>query len=118
MAPQYKLCFPRIEEDIRSRKRTLFHWPCADEETRHLEFSSDDIMWITATKNGPPVAIVAFTQTTKDHLSKIVADDLPLLNLPPEALADYRKRWDEANPAFPFDSDPLVWRVVFRYLTL
>lgn len=32
------------------------------------------------------------------------------------AIAAYRQRWDTVNPDAPWESNPTVWRVVFRYL--
>jgi hypothetical protein len=114
---KYKLTFPRIEEDILSKRRTVVHLPCDAEELRHITFRPGDIMSISAEYAGSTVARITFTDVTKCHIQDCVAGDLTLLNLPSDGLDSYRIRWDAANPDAPFEGNPLVWRIVFHYLS-
>src|SRR5690242_7179438 len=113
---KYKLTFPRIEEDILSKKRTVVHLPCDSEELRRVTFGPGDIMLICAEYAGPTVARITFADVMRCHIQDCIAGDLALLNLPADGLDAYRVRWDAANPDTPFEGNPLVWRIVFHYL--
>jgi hypothetical protein len=58
------------------------------------------------------------TEATKVHLvESLAASDWERLNLTtPDEKAAYPARWDITNPESPWETNPLVWRVVFHYL--
>jgi hypothetical protein len=113
---KYQLVFPRISEDILTKKRTVVHLPCDVVDVAPYEFLVGDTMEIVAVRGGPRVALVVFTDVTKCPISDCVVGDLPLLNLPENGIEAYRVRWDDTNSDASWAQSPVVWRIVFRYL--
>lgn len=125
---RYVCPFPRLNEDVLTKKRTLFHLPsCAFDGIPSP--APDDSMWIlpiddVGKSTVPVVASVVITSATQVHLADSMTEDGDwlLLNLPrgssardAESLLAYSQRWDAANPDAPWATNPLVWRLEFRY---
>jgi hypothetical protein len=111
----YKLECPRWEEDIVSRRRTLIHLPSTptDIEPR----VGDSIIAFPYRAPGPRV-MIEIVEVSAVPLCESSLGDWTLLNLPADdsGVQAYRTRWDATNPDLPWETNPIVWRVVFRYL--
>jgi len=136
---EYRIVFPRWNEDIATHKRTLVHIPCDP----GVELKRGDVLTILREdeRSGMRVEIIeAGRVRLVDSLTPLpgpaaaaALNDMARLNLMPRvdataaiiqarmadlepAIASYRQRWETANPDVPWASNPTVWRVVFRYL--
>lgn len=114
---KYKLTFPRWKEDIVSMRRTLLHLPSTPNDV--IPRVGDLIITVPEleAKEGVVVEVAEVSQA-------LLGDDRDwrLLNLAAEpglrsvSEREYRARWDAVNPDVPWESNPTVWRIVFRYL--
>jgi len=130
---EYRIVFPRWNEDIATHKRTLVHIPCDP----GVELKPGDLLTILRRNepSGMRVEIIEAGQVRLvDSLTPLpgpaaaaALDDMARLNLMPSvhharmadfepAIASYRQRWDAVNSDVPWASNPIVWRVIFRYL--
>jgi hypothetical protein len=123
-----------MAEDIATHKRTLVHIPC-DPGVEIKEGDQLIILRRHSESRGIRTEIVETGQVKLvDSLTPLpgatataALDDMARLNLMPSidqariaefapAIAAYQNRWDDVNPDVPWASNPMVWRVVFRYL--
>lgn len=123
---RYRVQVPRWIGDIVRRRRTLLHLPVAVEVP---EIRPGDQLALTPPydEENPDCMLIVTTdvvEVSKVRLADILADhgdDWGRLNLGHlshvEARFRYSQRWDAANPEVPWETNPLVWRVVFRYIT-
>ncbi len=105
------IVFPRWNEDIASERRTVLHLVAEG-----AEFAVGDRLLVVPTANlrGKSAAVV---EVRRVRLVEYLVDDLPFLGLS-DSQADaeaYQARWDRTNPQHPISSDPMIWRIVFRY---
>lgn len=110
--------FPRWEEDIATRKRTLVHLPAGESCP-----TVGDTVRITGWHYARGLVLVTQVAQIRLWTTLNEDEDWALLNLPrsspaldEESLLTYSARWDGAHPDAPWKSNPLVWRVEFRYL--
>lgn len=99
----------------RHRRRTLVHLPSTPTD---VEVRVGDTL-ITLPDHGSDKGVL-LEIVEVDHvlLCQFPLRDWALLNLPDDNLGldAYRARWDATNPDVPWETNPTVWRVVFRYL--
>lgn len=132
----YEVIMPRWAEDIVTRKRTLIHFACRPEDPvlnegdslqlcdRDVELATNRAMIrVTVTS----VSKVRLVESLTPHPGTAALDDMARLNLMPAidharmaacapAFGVYRRRWNAVNPDALWESNPTVWRIVFRYL--
>jgi hypothetical protein len=98
--------FPRYAEDVSTKKRTLYH--------------SVDTPWdvgqhliLTPHHNFPRGTPAKVTNVTQVKLKDLSEEDL--LKLGGITAEEYLARWDAAFPEHSSNTDPLVWRIEFKY---
>ena len=103
---QHEIRFPRYAEDVLTKKRTLFHMPTG-------AFAVGDGLSLCAAPNFPRAAAAVITKVDQARLCDLTAEDLVLLNVADAAF--YLASWDTLYPELPSNSNPLVYRIEFRY---
>lgn len=104
------IVFPRWNEDIATERRTVLH--LSTEAVGAFAIGDRLIVVPSATTIGKRATIVEVNQA---RLAECLAGDLALLGLGPADAEAYHTRWDRTNPKHPLSSDPMIWRIVFRY---
>lgn len=102
--------FPRYNEDINTRKRTLFHVLVDNEEWA----VGDDLRLGIANSNFLCIQVGVLTDVRQVHLLADLDADLAKLGNVDRDM--YLASWDQTHPDRLASSDPLVWRVEFRYV--
>jgi hypothetical protein len=102
----HEIVFPQYVEDIKTRKRTLFHW-------RAEGIRVGDGLRILSRPNFPCAYTSVITKVDHVKLRDLTAEDLVKLNV--ADAATYLARWDAAYPDTPSSDDPMVYRIEFQY---
>lgn len=114
---EYKIIFPRWQEDIATKKRTLAHLP---DRPGSPVLAKGDVLLVMREPDADPIVAAEIVEVSTVNLvnSLAVPGEWIHLNLRPEPgdIDSYRRRWDATNPEWPWTTDPIVTRVVFRYL--
>ena len=116
----HTIVFPRYRADIELQRRTLFHWADMDEV-----FEPGHRLLIPPHHNFPRASPAVVTKVDKVRLQDVTDEDLAKIGVvwqeadaadPRAAMrAAYWARWDAVNPEAPAATNPLVWRIEFRY---
>jgi hypothetical protein len=106
----HSVVFPRFQEDVASKKRTLYHEPLG--ETGGLEVG--DRLILTPHENFPRGVATVVTAIDRVRLKELPEADLEKLAV--GSREEYLSRWDAAFPHESSSEDPQVWRIEFRYL--
>lgn len=129
--PEYVIVFPRWTDDIVSKRRTLVHLPVIydGEYRKGPRFRVGQTLMLTPLRQLWDCWAEITSVDRVQLLDSLAAgdEDWILLNLAPigvamefpdreRARANYWKRWDSTNPTLPCSGNPMVWRVVFKYL--
>jgi hypothetical protein len=123
---EYRIVFPRWNEDIATHRRTLVHIPCDP----GVDLKQGDQLIILRRHSESRGIRVEIVETGQVKLVNSLATDGDWIRLNladrddgfgsdasrADAFLAYGGRWDDVNPDVPWASNPTVWRVVFRYL--
>jgi hypothetical protein len=103
----------RSEQEVIGRRRTIAHFLQPHESDVHIDdrISLRSAGWQDGRWHHIAEATVVDVQFGR--LSSFV--DADLAGLLADSREEYQRRWDAKSPAHPFDSDPEVMRVVWRY---
>lgn len=103
---RHEIRFPRYDEDIKTKKRTLFHWL-----TDNIRVG--DTLYLITDPRFPRANFAKITKVTKVQLCDLNPEDLVMLNV--EDAATYLARWDAVHPDNLSSSNPTVYRIEFEY---
>jgi len=123
---EYKIVFPRWREDIASHMRTLAHIPCdpgvelkqGDQLVILRRHSASEGIRVEVVESGR-VKLVDSLHADGDWIRLNLADNDGGFRSDASraaAFLAYSGRWNDINPDVPWTSNPMVWRIVFRYL--
>lgn len=105
----YPIVFPRYQEDVESKRRTLFHLPESDTGRPNVS----DEMVITPHENFPRGKAAVVTDVSLVELASLPDADLEKLG--GVSREEYFQRWNALFPDNQLPSNPKVWRVEFSY---
>ncbi len=98
--------FPRYAEDLETKKRTLYH-------SVDTPWEIGQYLILTSHRQalrGIPAEVTSVIQVKLRDLSE---EDL--VKLGGITAKEYLARWDAAFPEHASNTDPLVWRIEFKY---
>jgi hypothetical protein len=104
----HEVRFPRYHEDVNSERRTLMHIPIDD-----CAWAIGDELRLLAAPGFPRCKVGVLTDVRQVRLLDDLDADLGKLGEVDRA--GYLARWDALHPELPSASDPVVWRIEFRY---
>src|SRR5277367_1649945 len=102
------IVFPRWTEDVVSHRRLLLHWV-------EDEFYPGDHFTLINFWNAPRGVPAIVTSVDKVRLHEVTDEDLRKIgNVTRES---YIASWNKTQPDHPWNSNPEVYRIEFRYAT-
>ena len=109
----YKLNFADRFNDFSSGRRTAFHLIVGVDEPIKVD---DQIVMLAHSQALLNTVIYRVDTILEMYLQSMPDSDLPLFGRDDDdaTVEDYREAWDKLHPLHPWESNPLVWRVVVR----